>query len=104
MLPTIGRTVHYRLSEQDAERINKRRSDAETHRTEHCENSNGVVLHVGNTVRAGDVFPLVITRVWAAREGGLVNGQVLLDGSDQLWVTSVIEGDIIGSWFVPPRV
>lgn len=104
MIPTIGRIVHYRLCEQDANQINKRRADATAHMTEHRETSNGVVVHVGNSVSQGDVYPLVITRVWGATDGSAVNGQVLLDGTDSLWVTSVTEGDGERNWFVPPRV
>lgn len=87
MIPTIGRIVHYRLCEQDANQINKRRADA-----------------TANPVAQGDVYPLVITRVWGATDGSAVNGQVLLDGTDSLWVTSVSEGDGERNWFVPPRV
>lgn len=101
MNPTIGRIVHYRLSDQDAAQINKRRADASAHMAEHRENSNGVVVHVGNSVQAGDVYPLVITRTWG---GSAVNGQVLLDGSDTLWVTSVTEGEGLRNWSWPPRV
>ncbi len=101
MIPTIGRIVHYRLSEQDAAQINKRRADATSHMPEHRENSNGVVIHIGNSVWPGDVYALVITRTWG---GTVVNGQVLLDGSDTLWVASVTEGEGPRNWFWPPRV
>lgn len=104
MIPTIGRIVHYRLSDQDVQQINKRRADAGAHMVEHRENSNGVVVHCGNPVTTGDVYPLVITRTWGDTEGSSVNGQVLLDGNDTLWVTSVSEGDGERHWFVPPRV
>jgi hypothetical protein len=99
MTPTIGRIVHYYLSDQDAAQINKRRADASAHLAEHRENGN--VVHMGNTVQGGDVYPLAITRTWG---GAAVNGQVLLDGSDTLWVTSVTEGDGQRNWFWPPRV
>lgn len=101
MNPTIGRIVHYRLGDQDAAQINKQRADAYDHLSEHRTNSNGVVLHIGNSVQPGDVYPLVITRTWG---GSSVNGQVLLDGSDTLWVTSVTEGEGTRNWFWPPRV
>ena len=48
----------------------------------------------GNTVTEGEVFPLLITAVWADGPGGnvsqdaKVNGQLLLDGNDTFWVTS----------------
>lgn len=84
--PTVGRIVHYRLSEQDAQQITDRRRDA------------GVF---GNPVPAGDTYPMVIVRVWSTT---LVNGQVLLDGPDTLWVTSVTLGDGPRTWSWPPRV
>lgn len=106
--PAIGRIVQYKLSEQDAEAINRRRSDAATRRRLDGDADRvrrvqagpsaeryvgpGWVEHTGNEVHAGDIFPLVITRVWPADTHG-VNGQVLLDGNDTLWVTSVAEGD-----------
>ena len=84
--PTVGRIVHYRLSEQDAEQITNRRRDAGA---------------VGNSVRAGDTYPMVIVGVWSPT---LVNGQVVLDGPDTLWVTSVTLGDGPRTWSWPPRV
>lgn len=98
--PSLGRIVHYTLHEGDAERVNRRRDHASLHMRQHQENQTGVIVHVGSDVKAGDVFPLIITRVFP---DGLVNGQVFLDGSDTLWVTSVAEGDSEGKWFWPPR-
>lgn len=105
--PSIGRTVHYTLSEQDAAGINKRRKDAQN------LNAAGVTLasqglgpqiHTGNAVKEGDVFPMVITRVWGDQPESAVNGQVFLDGNDTLWATSVSVGE--GPWRFawPPRV
>lgn len=91
--PTIGRIVQYRLSDQDAEAINRRRKDAQLNRRNIIING-GEQVHVGNNVQAGDVFPMLITRVWDVdhAESVLVNGQVLLDGNDTYWATSVGEG------------
>lgn len=78
-VPTIGRIVLYTLTEQDADAIKDRRvSSTET----------------GNTVAAGDVFPMLIVRVWGDDPGpdAVVNGRVFLDGTDTLWVTSVQVG------------
>lgn len=108
MIPSIGRIVHYQLSEHDVEMINRRRKDATNHMADHRANANGVMVHVGNQVSAGDEFPLIITRVWASREdvseATAVNGQVLLDGSDSLWVTSVTQGDGFRHWHESPRI
>jgi hypothetical protein len=102
VIPSIGRIVHYTLSAQDAEAVNKRRADSSAHMAEHRENSNGVQIHVGNGVREGDIFPMVITRAWPADTHG-VNGQVFLDGNDLLWVTSIAEGEGPRTWSWPPR-
>jgi hypothetical protein len=101
--PTIGRIVHYTLSQQDAEQVNRRRSDSQSHIAEHRDNSNGVQIHFGNSVSTGDVYPLIITRVWGSTPESAVNGQVLLDGNDSLWVTSVVEGDAAGQYVWPKR-
>jgi hypothetical protein len=90
--PSIGRIVHYTLSEQDAEAINRRRADARAHLPEHQENANGVQVHTGNDVKPGDVYPLIITRVWGDTPESAANGQVLLDGNDLFWATSVSHG------------
>lgn len=101
---SLGRSVLYVLSEHDAELINRRRvSGAERAAVEAPGWHAGAQAHVGNQVNAGDVFPLIVTRVWDA-DAGTVNGQVLLDGSDTLWVTSVTPGDGGCHWSWPPRV
>ena len=108
MIPTIGRIVHYTLTEDDATRVNKRRNDAAANRAVHPDEDHGYIAHTGNAPSAGDVYPLIITRVWAfpdrVTEESQVNGQVLLDGNDSLWVTSVGQGDQPRQWFAPPRV
>lgn len=75
--PSIGRIVHYTLSAQDAVRIRAGRERLE------CEEGNQPV--------SGEVYPMIITRVWGPNSE--VNGQVLLDGNDTLWVTSVHVGE-----------
>jgi hypothetical protein len=107
--PSIGRIVHYQLSENDIEQINRRRTyGASIHgRMEENAWPVGAQAHIGNHQQAGDVVPLVIVRVWPD-EGGVgipgVNGQALLDGNDVLWVTSAHEGTEPGQWQWPPRV
>lgn len=91
--PSIGRIVQYKLSEADVDKIVRRRSDAEKHyhpATGVHVTGHGEQRHVGNTPRPGDVYPMMIVRVWTEE---IVNGQVFLDGNDVLWVTSVCEGD-----------
>lgn len=103
MKPSIGRIVHYMLCEQDAEAINRRRDDTTKHRTEHIENATGAQVHVGNPVYEGDVFPMMITRVWGDDPNSCVQGQVFLDGNDTLWVTSVQVGSVPRTYAWPDR-
>jgi hypothetical protein len=101
--PTIGRIVQYKLSADDATRINKRRADSATFRHPQAgvhRIGTGEQHHIGNEAREGDVLPMLIVRVW---NGQLVNGQVFLDGNDVIWVTSVREGDGPRSFAWPPR-
>lgn len=104
MIPTIGRLVHYRLTVYQADDINRRRNDATDKIELHRAQKTGTQVHVGNYVSAGDVFPMMIVRVWSPVEGGAVNGQLHLDGNDIYWLTSVCEGTREGEWFVPPKV
>ncbi len=89
MIPSIGRIVEYTLTSQDADQINRRREDAKNNK---AVGQTGFMLHSGNAVRADNTYPLVITRVWGDQENSVVNGQVLLDGNDTFWVTSVKQG------------
>jgi hypothetical protein len=103
--PTIGRIVHYRLSAENVAQITRRRTTgaliADRMRQSPPAWPAGAQAHIGNPVAEGDPSPMVITRVWPDDR---VNGQVLLDGSDVFWATTVEEGDALGQWSWPPRV
>jgi hypothetical protein len=121
--PSIGRIVHYRLSAADAEAVNRRRTtrDSIVSRIADGKWPLGAQAHSGNSVHEGQVLPLVITQVWPEEYTGSarlahhlegtnydsafgVNGQVLLDGNDSLWVTSAPEhASLNGCWCWPPR-
>lgn len=88
--PTVGRIVHYTLTSSDASRVMQRRND--------------ILGPRGNDTRVGDVYPLIITRIWGNEPSSAVNGQVMLDGNDSLWVTSVTPGVGEGHYAWPPRV
>jgi hypothetical protein len=88
-LPSIGRIVHYKPSVEDVQAINQRRLEDPTS---------------GNRINIGDVFPMMITRVWGNEPTSAVNGQVFLDGGDVLWVTSVSFGEGPRKFVWPPRV
>lgn len=108
--PSIGRIVHYTLTEQDAVEINRRRADFQTFRSNFSGPSDpgqagadGHIAHIGNRAEAGQVYPAVIVRI-RAETTVTCNLQVLLDGNDTCWVTSRAEGTEAGRWSWPERV
>ena len=92
MIPTIGKIVTYRLTAQDADAINNRRKDAREKLPWHHAIRSGAQIHVGNDVKKGEIYPLIITKVWGKDETAAFNGQLLLDGNDLFWVTSTSFG------------
>ena len=104
-IPTIGRIVHYKLTADDATLINRRRTTgaeiAERIQQEMMTSAPpnrpvwplGAQAHIGNEAKEGQVFPMMITRVWGDTPSAAVNGQAYLDGNDVLWVTSACAGD-----------
>lgn len=102
---SIGRIVHYTLSEDDALQINKRRKDAKNLNAAGVTLASqelGAQIHVGNEVRAGEQYPATIVRVFEAAKSA--NLRVWLDGNDDLWACSVSEGAGVRHWNWPPRV
>jgi hypothetical protein len=81
---SVGLIVHYRLSDEDLRKLSARS------------------LIAGNQPHVGDVYPAVILRV----NGELsVNLRVLLDGPDDVWLTSRnYSVETNGCWFWPPKV
>lgn len=113
MVPSVGRIVHYRLTEADAARVLLHRRHHTVEVPWSNEHGSGVARHAafeGNAPKGGDVYPMLITRVWSPEptEGDCVQGQVFLDGNDSLWVTSVQQQGYTydpsiteGVWFEP---
>lgn len=111
MKPTIGRIVHYVLTQDDANAINKRRADFQAFRSNFSGPSDpgqagadGHMAHVGNHAAEGDVYPAMVVRIFEHASPGCVNLQVHLDGTDVFWATSRYEGNQSGHWTWPPRV
>lgn len=124
--PTIGRVVHFRLTAEQAEQVNRRRVSSQKAGVLDANGvrlwCDGAVRHVGNSVGEGSVVPMIITAVWPDEYAGNahlshhapgtqyesafgVNGQALLDGNDSLWVTSAPQHSTgLGCWFWPPKV
>ncbi|MGI5290898.1 hypothetical protein ACQEVF_47350 [Nonomuraea polychroma] len=105
-VPTIGRIVHYQLSDADADAINRRRDDYEAFQRGRNPalpgqlGASGHIAHIGNRVMTGDTFPAMIVRTFGSSYANL---QVQLDGNDTYWATSRAEGDQPGTWTWPPR-
>lgn len=95
MPPRVGQILIYKLSQKDAEMIAARRTVV--------NGVGGARIYYGIPVGESYEFPLVVVRAWP-NEGGSgipsVNGQVLLDGNDTLWVKSVQQGTAPGTWRV----
>lgn len=105
MKATVGRTVQYTLSEDDAGQINRRRTDGKSiaERIKAAIWPLGAQAHIGNQAEAGQVYPMVVVRTWGDAPGSSVNGQVMLDGNDVFWATSRTEGTQPGTWAWPAR-
>jgi hypothetical protein len=88
MIPTVGRTVHYKLSAHDAEHVNDRRRGGD------------LADRNGNQAAEGDICAAVVVRTFGASTANL---QVQLDGDDHYWATSRMEGTEPGQWSWPPR-
>ena len=92
----LGETVLYTLTEQDAVGINARRKAYQAHQggldDEATVMLQGYQEYRGNAASEGQQCPAVVVRDW----GGCVNLQVLLDGLDTWWATSVSIGSEAG--------
>lgn len=100
MKPTPGRIVMYSVLPAEVSMINKRRSDFASYRRSHEYRDTGYMAHFGNAPTVGEALPMIITHVNA---DGSINGQVYLDGNDNLWVKRVAEGKGPGTWAWPTR-
>lgn len=100
MLPKPRILVDYRLTADDATAINKHRSDALLATASNM--FDGTQVHIGQAVKAGEDHAMLITRVVEAKDGGKVNGQVILDGNDSLFVAGAVEGTTNGRWRAGP--
>lgn len=93
IIPTVGRVVYVKLSEQDCTAINKRREDFSKNNLENWQ--LGSQAHVGNRVEIGEVCAAIIVKVWSETT---INAKVLLDGNDDFWATSLVLGEGEHQW------
>lgn len=87
----MGRIVHYRLTESDAEQIDRERVT--------FQHAAVPDLH-WNYAEAGEVYPAMVVRAFGDTHANL---QVMLDGNDTFWATSRPEGTEPGTWAWPER-
>lgn len=125
---TICRMVVYTLTGEDAEKINRLRTDGASiaarmkiHATAarpidyDPEQPPNMIsgwpevaqAHIGNTAREGQKFPAVVVSLPANNDFEMVNLQVFLDGNDVYWATSVhpdqSKDPKPGTWAWPAR-
>ncbi len=91
----LGDIVIYQLSALDAEGVNRRREHASHNMDMMRVTKTGYQAHVGNRVHIGEAVPMIVTQIWRSE---MVNGKVILDGTDSLWVTSATKGEGPGTW------
>lgn len=91
-VPSVGRVILYTLDAQDVDQINRRRTTAfeVSQRLVNGEWPDGAQAHIGNLARVGDVLPGMVIQVWGPT---VVNAKIELDGTDQLWKTSIDVAD-----------
>lgn len=102
IVPTVGRIVLFKVADYQAEQINRRRRDAADKMDWHRALKSGAQVHAGNPATVGDVYPAIITAVWGDKPDSAVNLKVLLDGTDDFWVTSVCVGELPGTYHWMP--
>lgn len=98
MKPTIGRIVIYKLTQDDADKINRRRttglSIAERMRDDKWP--TGAQAHIGDKVKAYSDLPMIITAVYDGPVEGsanIIDGQVFLNGTDTFWAQGIEEDE-----------
>jgi hypothetical protein len=90
---TIGRIVHYRLTEEDAQLIRTLRASA-----------NQLALPAEMQefdVRAGEVYPAIAVKVYGPHQASL---QVFIDAPFPLWAKGRSEGEGVGEYLWPEYV
>ncbi|GAA4002736.1 hypothetical protein GCM10022631_11820 [Deinococcus rubellus] len=102
MNPSIGRIVHYVLSAQDADQINRRRTTGPSiaERIKDEQWPLGAQAHIGNRAEEGQHVAAIVVNVFGP---ATCNLQCFLDGNDVFWATSQLEGSAPSTWHRPER-
>lgn len=89
LLPSLGRIVHYVLSADDVDAIDRLMPIVVDGQRQ-----------PRNPVAVGDMYPAMVVKVFGAPYANL---QVFLDGACTYWATSRGEGDQPATWSWPAR-
>lgn len=93
---SVGQIVLYHLTDGDVAAINSARFPT----VGFAQRILGIMAapsgKVGSPVATGAVYPMVVTAIRPLDQS--VNGQVILDGNDNLWVNNIREGFGNGNW------
>jgi hypothetical protein len=92
----LGDVVLYRMDAANTERLNRIRAPWGLGESAPDNWPRGAQAHVGSAVVAGRQYPAMVTAIANGRAGL----QVLLEGSDSLWVPSAKEGSGEGEYAV----
>jgi hypothetical protein len=92
-----GRIVYFVFDKKAVDEVNRRRTTEESVKDRMRANSReqwprGAQAHIGNTTTVLEIAPAIVTRVVDEPDGRgpeRVNLKVMLDGSDNYWVTNV---------------
>lgn len=106
----IGQQVYYRVSAEDAEKVNRWRRRAVGNLVHHQQEDNGKQIHFGMEIETGQLLPATVVVAYSARatkraEGfehipgtnpelsfsGYADIRVLLPGNDVLFVPGAVE-------------
>lgn len=90
----LGDTVLYRITQEDADQINRRRADAAANMPVIRHSKTGYMAHYGLEVTAGHQLPAFIICI----DNQVADLQVGLPGNDILWAPRRREGDGLGLW------
>ena len=78
----IGQTVYYRVSAEDAEKVNRRRSHALASLSKHQRKSDGTQIHFGMEIETGQLLPATVVVAYNAHDKGYHGGREHIDGTD----------------------